>query len=441
MKRSLYLLLAPAILLPAISLSTAQYPAKNPRLACDTPTAPLNDPVLIQRGAYLAIAGDCAACHTQAGGQSYAGGLAMPIPMLGKIYSSNITPDPQTGIGDWSLAEFDRAVRRGVGKNGKHLYPAMPYVSYSKISDEDIQALYAYFKYGVPAVKQTLPKSTIHWPLSIRWPLAFWNMLFAPTQPYQADAKQSLEWNRGAYLVQGLAHCGSCHTPRGLFMQEKALDANHKQFVAGASLAGWEAYNITSDPAAGIGTWTPAQLYVYLRTGNVPDLAQAGGPMGEAVQHSFSQLTDSDLRAMVTYIQSVPPVKDGSQKSRAAWGNPSPAAIQMRGLTDTSDPAALYLGACASCHQANGTGTADHYYPALVHNSTVGAKDPNNLIQVILHGLQRKTAEQDIGMPAFKDDLSDAQIAALTNYLTQQFGNPDAKQASARDVKKLRTMD
>jgi mono/diheme cytochrome c family protein len=442
------LLLAPLLSLPLLALSSAQYLPHKPRLACDVPlaptiTAPLNDPALIQRGAYLAIAGDCEACHTNKNGQPYAGGLPLPIPMLGNIYASNITPDPETGIGTWTLAEFDRAVRHGVSKDGSHLYPAMPYVSYAKIRDEDIMALYAYFKNGVPAIKQHLPKSTIHWPLSMRWPLAFWNMLFAPSKPYAADPTQTAAWNRGAYLVQGLAHCGTCHTPRGLFMQEKALDATHKHFMAGASLAGWEAYNITADPAAGIGAWTPAQLYVYLRTGNVPNLAQAGGPMAEAVQHSFSKLSDSDIGAMVTYIQSVPAVRDGSHISRAAWGAPSQAELQSRGQTPiaASDPATLYLGACASCHQANGLGSTDHYYPSLVHNSTVGAKNPNNLIQVILHGVQRKTAELDIGMPAFKDDLSDAQIAALTNYLTRQFGNPNAKQVTERDVKKLRTKD
>ncbi len=446
MRRSLYLLLAPTILLPVMSLSTTLLPIKHPNSACEAPakpTAQLYDPALIQRGAYLAIAGDCAACHTSPHGQRFAGGLPMPIPLLGKIYSSNITPDPSTGIGNQSLAEFDRAVRGGIGKDGRHLYPAMPYVSYSKISDDDIQALYAYFKYGVPAVKHAIPPSTIHWPLSMRWPLAFWNMLFAPSTPYQTDPKQTDEWNRGAYLVQGLAHCGTCHTPRGLFLQEKALDANHKHFVAGATLAGWEAYNITTDPTAGIGTWTPAQLYVYLRSGSVPDLAQAAGPMAEAVQHSFSQLSDSDLRALVTYIQPVPAVNDGSRKSRTTWGAASQADIQIRGLKETRDPATLYLGACASCHQASGLGSSDHYYPSLVHNSTVGASNPNNLIQVILHGIQRKTThpDQDIAMPAFQNELTDEQIATLTNYLTQKFGNPDAKKATAADVKKLKAVD
>ncbi len=423
------------VILGGIVTTIALLSAKASPLSGDVP----RDQALIDKGAYLAIAGDCTACHTVNGGKAFAGGLPMPIPMLGHIYASNITPDPETGIGGWSLAEFDRAVRYGIAKGGKHLYPAMPYVSYAKITDDDMRALYAYFKYGVAPVHEAIPKSTIVWPFNMRWPVQFWDILFAPTKSYIAKTDQSAEWNRGAYLVQGLAHCGTCHTPRGLFMQEKSLDGHKSSFLAGSTLGGWEAYNITSDTHAGIGTWSAEQLTQYLTTGNTLH-AQAGGPMGEAVEHSFSKLSSADIHAMVTYIQSLSPHSDGSSQSRDSFGKPTQAAILERGYpVDIPDEANLYLGACASCHQANGTGSADHYYPSLVHNSTVGARDPNNLIQIILHGLQRKTSETDqVGMPGFASDMSDTQIAALTNYITEQFGNPDAKKVSASDVKKLR---
>jgi cytochrome c553 len=224
-------------------------------------------------------------------------------------------------------------------------------------------------------------------------------------------------------------------------MQEKALDETHVGYVSGETLAGWQAYNITSDPHAGVGSWTPAQLTQYLHSGNVPDVAQAGGPMGEAVEHSFSKLSDADLSAMVTYMHSVPAVNKGSTKSRYAWGVPNRDDVAVRGepFPTKFDPESLYLGACASCHQANGLGTSDHYYPSLVHNTTVGAMNPNNLVQVILHGLKRNTSATDnVGMPAFADEMSDAEIASLTNYLTKQFGNPDAIVVSERDVQKLR---
>jgi mono/diheme cytochrome c family protein len=407
------------------------------------PIAPHSDTALIRRGKYLAIAGDCAACHSIGKDQPFAGGLPMKIPLLGTIYSSNITPDPQTGIGDWSLDDFDRAVRKGLSKDGHHLYPAMPYPSYAKINDDDIKALYAYFEYVVAPVHRAQQPGTIAWPLNMRWPLALWNLFFLNGHPYQTKTNQKFSWNRGAYLVQGLAHCGSCHTPRGLAMQEKAQDESGKGFLSGSSLDGWDGYNITSDFNAGIGNWTQAQLVQYLRSGSVPGVAQAAGPMGEAVQHSFSLMSAADIDAIATYIRTVPDVTDDSARPRHAWGNPAKDVTRLRGIavsetpSATLDPARLYLGNCASCHQAQGQGTADGYYPSLLHNSTVGASKPDNLIQIILHGVHRVTPDNDAGMPAFAAVLSDAQIAALTNYLTAQFGNPAVK-TSADKVGKLR---
>nr|WP_222946868.1 c-type cytochrome [Caballeronia sp. EK] len=399
------------------------------------------DPLLVKRGEYVAIAGDCMACHTAKGGKPFAGGLAMPLPMLGKIFTSNITPDRSTGIGDWTYEEFERAVRHGVSKNGDNLYPAMPYVSYAKINDDDVRALYAYFMHGVLPVKQVAPKNEVPPLLSIRWPLKIWNSLFLKDGVYQPTPEQSREWNRGAYIVQGLAHCGTCHTPRGVAMQEKSLDETGGSFLTGSVLAGWNGYNITSDPNAGIGNWSQQQLIQYLRTGSVPGLAQASGPMAEAIEHSFSKLTEADIGAIATYIRALPPVgSDDATRARSSWGRPAEDGLKLRGVALASsgiDPARLYLGNCATCHQMLGNGTRDGYYPSLFKNSTVGASDSINLLQVILNGVDRRAGKENIGMPAFRHELSDAEIAALANYLIRQFGNPAVK-VTIEDVARLR---
>ena len=414
-------------------------------LALKKPSSPLsgaviNDPALVKRGEYLAIAGDCAGCHTTSNGKPFAGGLAMPIPMLGMIYTANITPDPRTGIGAWSLAEFDLAVRYGVDKSGENLYPAMPYVSYAKISDDNIKALYAYFKYAVLPVDEPTRASTISWPLNMRWPVQLWNVAFFDGERYQDKHGRDPAWNRGAYLVQGLTHCGTCHTPRGVAFQELALDETGPRYLGGSVLAGWQGYNITSDANAGIGTWTSDQLVQYLTTGNLHGVAQAAGPMGEAVQHSFSRLTNADVAAIAAYVKSVPPVSDGNAPSRQKLGAPSNVVASLRGFSfnnDTEDSARIFLGACASCHRWSGAGTPDGYYPSLFHNSTVGAANADNLAQVIIHGIRRNTVGEDISMPAFGAVLSDKEIAALVNFLTTQFGNKSAS-ITDNEVKSLR---
>ncbi|MCP1641605.1 mono/diheme cytochrome c family protein [Pseudomonas citronellolis] len=408
-------------------------------LPCLAQAAPALDPAppeLLQRGEYLARAGDCAACHTAPGGQPFAGGLPLTTP-LGAVYSSNITPDPRTGIGSYSYEDFARALREGVARGGLHLYPAMPYTAYAKIGDADMQALYAYFlRGGVEAVAQANRDSDIPWPLNMRWPLAVWNALFHDDRPFQPNPKQSAAWNRGAYLVQGLAHCGTCHTPRGLAFQEKALDEKGSGYLAGAALGGWYAYNITSDTHAGIGGWSDAELAQYLRSGRLPGKAQAAGPMAEAVEHSFQYLRPDDLQAIANYLRSVRAVEDGKRKPRFAWGGPADDVVTLRGedfdAQTRDDGARLFLGNCASCHGWNGQGTQDAYYPMLSRNTTVGAQQPDNLVQVVLTGVHRESAGQKVFMPGFAGALDDQQIATLVNYLTAQFGNPAVKVDSAR---------
>ena len=394
----------------------------------------LDRPELIERGRYLAVLGDCKACHTTPGGQPYAGGRAMEIPLLGTLYTSNITPDLQAGIGSWSLEEFDRALRRGVGRDGRQLYPAMPYEAYARVTDEDIRALYAYFLFGMRPIHDQPPPNEIRRALRARWPIAAWNWLFVDTKVYEPKPEQTDAWNRGAYLVQGLGHCGECHTPRGLAFQEKAYDETQRGFLAGGPvLDGWEAYNITPDPVSGIGTWSEAQLTQYLKTGHVNRLAQAGGPMAEAIENSLSQTNDADIAAIVTYLRSIPAVKGKARVARNRVGTPTTDVIIKRGnplVYDTvpfnpksrPDGARLYLGLCATCHGVEGTGSPDGYYPSLVHNSTVGAASDHNLRQSILHGVRRTVNGHEKMMPGFAHQLDEDELERLLRYLRAQFG-------------------
>ena len=420
-----------------------------PRLSAEDELASQADSRLFSRGEYLARAADCAACHTASPNAPFAGGVGLATP-LGAVYSTNITPDPKTGIGNYSFEDFDRAVRQGIAKGGRRLYPAMPYPSYAKLSEDDVRALYTYFlQGGVDAIARESRESDIPWPLDMRWPLAVWNWLFLDENRFEPRTDKSERWNRGAYLVQALAHCGTCHTPRGFAFQEVALDERQEGFLAGGSLGGWDAYNITSHPKAGIGGWSDEELLRYLRTGSTPGKAQAAGPMGEAVQHSFRYLKDEDLRAIVDYLRSVPPVDDGRPKARYEYGAPANDVVKLRGTPVRQpgqagpDPqhegARLFLGNCASCHQWSGEGAADGFYPALMGNTVLGAQSATNLLQVILNGVSRgdEASRNAAFMPAFHDSLDDAQIASLANYLFERFGNPQVK-VKAEDVARLR---
>ena len=261
----------------------------------------------IKQGEYLARAGDCVACHTAKGGKPFAGGLGMETP-IGTVYSTNITPDA-SGIGGYSFDDFDRAVRHGIGKSGSSLYPAMPFPSYARVSPADMQALYAYFMKGVEPVEQPNKETDIPWPLSMRWPLSIWRELFAPkVETYQAPVGADPVVSRGAYLVEGLGHCGACHTPRAITMQEKALSASESPlFLSGsAPLEGWIAKNLRGDHKDGLGSWSEDDLVQFLRTGRSDRGAVFGG-MSDVVEHSMQYMTEADLRAIARYLKSLPP--------------------------------------------------------------------------------------------------------------------------------------
>lgn len=394
----------------------------------------------VSRGEYIAKMSDCTACHTTESGQPFAGGLALPLP-IGTIYSTNITPDQETGIGDYSLDDFKKVLREGIRKDGSHLYPAMPYTEYTKLSDSDIAALFDYFKNSVKPVNQANKPNDIPALLSMRWPLAFWNWMYLTQGPYKQHPNQAKQWNRGAYLVQGAAHCGTCHTPRGIGMQTIASDETTTGFLSGADLAGWRAFNITNDKKNGLGNWSQEQIIQYLKTGTVANKAQAAGPMGEAIEHSFRFLTDADREAISIYLRSVPAVST-SQVSRFDQGQAKAQDLTLRGVSlqeakKTMLGQHLYMGNCSTCHNADGSGTPDQYYPSLYHNSVVGSSQPENLIQVILHGVDRKTFDGEVMMPAFASHLTDEEIATLVNFVTKTYGQGSAE-VQASDISRLR---
>jgi mono/diheme cytochrome c family protein len=383
-----------------------------------------NLPELVRRGAYLARMGDCAACHTADKSRPFAGGLPITTP-FGKIYTPNITPDPDTGIGQWSDADFMRAMHEGIGKSGERLYPAFPYVEFTRVTEQDVLAIRAYLNTVAP-VHYTPPPNDLRFPFNLRWLMIFWNLFNFEEGRFVPDPQKSAEYNRGAYLVEGLAHCEECHTPRNFIQGLRKSDR-----FAGAIQAGWQAYNITPDRAGGIGGWSDDALMAYLSTGSADGHANAAGPMAEVVQNSTQYLTDEDLHSIVAYLRAQQPISGGVTRSRDSWGQPAVDDVTtLRGTAITSvNGTQLFIANCASCHDWTGAGigaSAPGAYPSLIHNSVAGAASPTNLAMVILHGVTRKTKDADVLMPAFGNELTDDQIAAISNYVTKQFGNPQA---------------
>ena len=395
------------------------------------------DAAEVQRGAYLAVASDCTACHTKQGGKPFAGGLPLQSP-FGAIYATNITPSKRFGIGAYALEQFSRAVRKGVRADGAHLYPAMPYTAYALMSDADIKALYAYFMTSVAPVEAPAPQSHLPFPFNIRLSMAAWNVLFLKEKRFEADPRESPAWNRGAFLVRGPEHCGDCHTPRNLLMGESG-----SRDLGGADLGGWYAPNITSDPNSGIGGWSQQALVDYLQTGHAAGKAQTAGAMAEAIDDSLGHLTTPDLNAIAVYLKTVAPVHEQADARPAfAWGGgPVNGLDAIRGDPVPADPNAmsgpqLYDAYCATCHNDAGQGTTDWQTPSLFHNAALGRTNTNNLVMVILHGIQRQTNPPAVPMPAF-GHLTDHQIAVLGAHLVQTYGNPAAR-VTEDQVKTLR---
>jgi mono/diheme cytochrome c family protein len=378
------------------------------------------DKQLVERGAYIAKLGDCAACHTAPHGQDFAGGLPIGAP-IGTVYTTNITPDKQTGIGNYSLGDFERAVRRGIRPDGSALYPAMPFPSYARVSDADIQALYAYFMNGVRPVAQADKAADIPWPLSLRWPLTYWRWMFAPAVGgAMPAASDDAVRDRGAYLVEGLEHCGTCHTPRGLGLEEKALtDKDGPQYLAGAVVDNFVADNLRGDPLTGLGSWSEADIVQFLQTGRDARTAVFGG-MSDVVTHSTQSLRAEDLRAIAHYLKTLP----GSEGERSFSFQPEVASALASG--DVSRRGALdYLNNCAACHLSSGKGY-EQTFPALAGNPVVNAADPASLLHIVLTGgMEPATAKAPthFAMPPFGGRMTDQEVADVLTFIRSSWGN------------------
>jgi mono/diheme cytochrome c family protein len=381
---------------------------------------------LVERGAYLARAADCMVCHTTKGGKEYAGGLGFKLP-FGTLYSTNITPDQETGIGNYTDQDFLNAVHRGTRRDGARLYPAMPFTSYTYMTDADALAIKAYL-FSLPPVRAAAPANTLTFPFNQRWAMNFWSALFNPDTRFEPDTSKSPEWNRGAYLAEAMAHCGECHTPRNLAF---ALD-NRKKF-AGAVTAGWRAFNISSDKATGIGAWRDEELVSYLSIGHAPGHGTASGPMGEAVDHSLSQLAPEDIRAVVAYLRSVPPIT--SPDLPASVAPPAPASHKVGGTADARGKM-VFEGACVSCHGWTGESLISPF-ATLTGSWAVNDPSATNVVQVVIFGTNRRNPPDAISMPAFGSAYTDAEIAAVANYVTARFGAKPS-QLTAQDVADLR---
>lgn len=388
-------------------------------------------PELVAQGAYLAQVGDCTACHTAPGGASFAGGLGIQSP-IGVIFSTNITPDPKTGIGSYTYGDFERAVRRGILRSGQTEYPAMPYPSFSRITDADMAALYAYFMHGVAPISRKNKAEQIVWPLSMRWPLVYWRWLFTPqVRPFAPGVGENPTVARGAYLVEGLGHCGACHTPRALTMQEEALTPQDgPEFLDGSQFNDWFAPSLRGHGNVGLGRWAGANIEEFLKLGRTAKYA-AFGEMGDVVLHSTQFMTTADRAAIASFLKTLA-VASGAQAETAAVANPSTAATVHAGEQ-------VYRDNCAACHQTSGTGIPSAF-PALAGNPIVNAKNAVSVIHIVLAGdaeVHTHGGRPPLVMPPFGADLTDSDIANLLTYVRSSWGNR-APAVSSAQVKTLR---
>jgi mono/diheme cytochrome c family protein len=390
--------------------------AWRPAIAAIEPPQPQSfDPGLVKRGRELATIGNCSDCHTVRGGASFAGGLPVPTP-FGTIYSSNITPDPESGIGRWSEEAFRRAMRLGVNRDGQHLYPTFPYDHFTNVSDDDDRALYAFLMTRQP-VQAPVRSNQLVFPLNQRFMVAGWKLLFLRRGNFQPDSSKSAEWNRGAYLVEGLAHCGSCHTPRNALGAEQST----AQF-AGGDVDDWQAYPINAQSPSPV-PWTADALFAYLRRGWDPDHGTARGPMAEVVSN-LSSVNEADVRAIATYMADVfgAPTPDRIQHGEAVVAQakaPATPPIQASAINQTG--AAIFTAACASCHEG---GRALPYGGVnLALSTALSSADPRNAVNIVLSGVRPVDGERSPIMPGFADSMNDQQIVALLQFLRGHFSN------------------
>ena len=406
-----------AILLIVIALGLAFWAmliAVSPPALIDNLDSATPTPELIEKGRYLATAGGCMICHTGLEGAPYAGGHAFHTP-FGTIYSTNITPDDETGIGLWTETEFRRAMREGVDADDQHLYPVFPYQSYSKVSDEDVSAIFAYLRTIQPE-SHVPPENDLKFPFGWRVLIGVWKALYQKERGYQPDPSQSVDWNRGAYLVEGLAHCGACHTPRNALGAERRelahTGATYLDEVVDGMIRPWSAVNLTSSPA-GLGPWSIEDLAKYLKTGH-SQRAGTFGPMNKVIVNNTSHLTDEDINAMAIYLKSLPGIDRNEP--------------QIISAEEFQKGKHVYSIHCATCHLP--TGLVNEKGPPVAGSAVVLAPDPASLINVILYGAVVPEPRPDHAwdsMEGFELKLDDEEVAALANYMRTSWGHAAGK--------------
>jgi len=409
------------------------YAWESPIPPIDRRSANLADPAVVRRGASLALLGDCATCHTAPGGAPYAGALAMPTP-FGTIYSTNITPDPETGIGRWSEQAFVRALRSGVDREGRHLYPAFPYDHFTRVSDDDAKALYTFFM-SIDPVRSSAPPNELPFPLNVRLTLAGWKLLFLRQARFAGDPSKDEKWNRGKYLVDGLGHCGACHSPRNLLGAEKASAG-----FEGGEAEGWRAYALGRSSLSPV-PWDEAALTDYLARGAHPQHGTAQGPMANVVDN-LSSVDPADVSAMAYYLASLGKgdAQTGVKVANASGPGrlPQTAGAQSATPSIPSDPGgAIYTAACASCHEG------DRALPLgglrLGFSTAVADDTPANLINLVVRGIPAGSdGSMRPIMPGFGDVLGDRQISELANYLRTQFAGKKPWDGIAKAVVEAR---
>jgi alcohol dehydrogenase (quinone), cytochrome c subunit len=390
---------------------------------------------LIERGAYLARLGDCEACHSVRGKPAFSGGLPMQTP-IGAVYTTNITPDETDGIGRFSLTDFDRALRYGVA-NGHSLYPAMPFTSYYNTKPEDVQALYAYFRYAVAPAHVPNRSSEIPFPLSMRWPLTYWRWFFASRPvPFRAPADEDAVLAQGAYFVDGLGHCGECHTPRNAFMQLKAVTRSAgPQYLTGAVIETYFAPSLRSDGLGSLQDWSEEQLARFLRTG-ASSRGIAFGSMSDVIIHSTQYMTEADAKATAHYLKSL----DAERANDRSYAYDASTEQALRRGDATQEGALMYLDSCAACHRTDGRGY-ERVFPALAGNAVVEAQNADSVVSIILRGSQTPRTAQtpaEFTMPAFAWRLSDIQVMQVANFVRSSWGNRGAE-VTLGEVTRLRS--
>ncbi len=382
---------------------------------------------LVERGAYLAHAADCMVCHTTQGGKEYAGGLAFRMP-FGTLYSTNITPDKETGVGNYSDQDFLNAVHRGTRRDGARLYPAMPFASYTYMTDADALAIKAYL-FSLAPVPAAALANTLIFPFNQRWAMTLWSAMFNSDTRFEPDTAKSPEWNRGAYVAEALAHCGECHTPRN-----PAFALNNRKKFGGAVTQGWRAFNISSDNNTGLGAWRDEDIVAYLSTGHAAGHGTASGPMGEAVDQSLSRLAPEDIRAVMAYLRTVPAT--ASTDLPATLAPAAPASHKDGGNSPDPRGKMVFEGACVSCHGWTGE-SAMTPFATLTGSWAVNDPGGTNVATIVIYGTKRYTPPDAVSMPAFGSVYSDVEIAAVTGYVIARFGGK-ASRITAQDVAELR---